>query len=108
MRAVKISIVIMSVLIVVGLAVIAVEMAGRMSGRKADPAVAATAIAAVPLSSFEDTKVALPPRTTLRQIIPAGDRAILHLDGPLGQDVLMVLDMATGRVLGSFTLEPTR
>lgn len=105
-RALKISIAIMTTLLIVGIAVIAVELSKRASGKRAEEV--QVALPGQPLASFDATTVPLPPRTTLRQIIPAGERAILHLDGPLGSDVLMVLDMATGRMLGSITLEPTR
>ncbi|MBU0726638.1 MAG: hypothetical protein KJ904_12550 [Alphaproteobacteria bacterium] len=110
-RALKISIAIMTTLLIVGIAVIAVELSKRASGKRAEEvqvALPGQMLSGQPLASFDATTVPLPPRTTLRQIIPAGERAILHLDGPLGSDVLMVLDMATGRMLGSITLEPTR
>ncbi|MCH2395811.1 hypothetical protein [Oceanibaculum sp.] len=114
MRALKIAVVVMGVMIVVGLAVIAATIVGRLGGKTEEPEPAVTmslapgAVPGAPLATFDPANVPLPAGSRLQQIVPAGDRLVLHLAGEGGRDVLMVLDMAGGRVLGSFLLEPAR
>jgi hypothetical protein len=114
MRALKIAVVVMGVMIVVGLAVIAATIVGRLGGKTAEPEPAVTmslapgAVPGTPLATFDPANVPLPAGSHLQQIVPAGDRLVLHLAGEGGRDVLMVLDMAGGRVLGSFLLEPAQ
>lgn len=109
MRALKIAVVVMGVMIVVGLAVIAVTILKRLGGVSApEPAIAVPYVPGVPLAGFDPATVPLPAGSRLQQIVPAGDRLVLHMAGEGGKDVLMVLDMAGGRVLGSFLLEPAR
>lgn len=118
MKALKIAVVVMGVMIVVGLAVIAATIVGRLGGKTAEPEPAVTmsltpgtapaAAPGAPLATFDRATVPLPSGSRLQQIVPAGDRLVLHLAGEGGRDVLMVLDMAGGRVLGSFLLEPAQ
>lgn len=109
MKALNIAVVVMGVMIVVGLAVIAVTIVKRLGGAsEPPPAIALPVVPGGPLSAFDPATVPLPPGTRLQRIVPAGDRLVLHMTGEGGKDVLMVLDMAGGRVLGSFLLEPAR
>lgn len=109
MKALNIAVVVMGVMIVVGLAMIAVTIVKRLGGAaEPAPAIAAPYMPHVPLTGFDPATVPLPPGARLRQIVPAGDRLVLHMAGEGGKDVLMVLDMAGGRVLGSFLLEPAQ
>jgi len=109
MRALKIAVVVMGVMIVVGLAVIAVTIVKRLGGASGpEPAIAVPYVPGAPLTGFDPATVPLPAGARLQQIVPAGDRLVLHMAGEGGKDVLMVLDMAGGRVLGSFLLEPAR
>jgi hypothetical protein len=112
MKALNIAVVVMGVMIVVGLAVIGVTIAKRLGGAsEPEPAIAlppALGAPGAPLASFDPATVPLPSGARLQQIVPAGDRLVLHMAGEGGRDVLMVLDMAGGRVLGSFLLEPAQ
>ncbi|WP_156816310.1 hypothetical protein [Oceanibaculum indicum] len=110
MRALKIAVVVMGVMIVVGLAVIAATIVGRLGGKteEPEPAVTMSLAPGAPLTTFDPATVPLPAGSRLQQIVPAGDRLVLHLAGEGGRNVLMVLDMAGGRVLGSFLLEPAQ
>lgn len=114
MKALNIAVVVMGVMIVVGLAVIGVTIVKRLGGAPEPAPAIATALVPgnmpvrAPLASFDPATVPLPAGARLQQIVPAGDRLVLHMAGEGGKDVLMVLDMAGGRVLGSFLLEPAQ
>ncbi|MDM7946071.1 MAG: hypothetical protein QUV20_07025 [Oceanibaculum nanhaiense] len=109
MKALNIAVVVMGVMIVVGVAVIGVTIAKRLGGAsEPEPAIAMSLVPGAPLASFDPATVPLPSGARLQQIVPAGNRLVLHMAGEGGRDVLMVLDMAGGRVLGSFLLEPAQ
>ena len=97
---------VMGALIVAGVIVIGVTIAGRMSGPAEPPAMAGTAARAA--APFGDVSVAVPAGASLAGITAAGDRLVLRLRLADGRESLLVLDLATGHRLGSIALEPAR
>ena len=99
MRALKVLVVVLGVLLVAGFAVVVVTIMYRM-GQRAAP-VAATAR----LAPFGNTTVMLPADSLIMEVQGAGDRILLRLDLADGSEMLLVLDAATGTELGRIKLE---
>lgn len=103
MRALKVLVVAMGVLLVAGFAVVVVTIMGRLSQR-ATPSVAATTAATHPVP-FGSTTAVLPADALVMEVQGAGDRILLRLDLRDGTEMLMVLDAATGTELGRIKLD---
>lgn len=112
MRWLKAAVVIMSIAIVAMLLTIVVTIFRRMSAPKplAAPVAVeapATAGAAGPLAALPSTAdVTLPPGAVLKEVTAAEGRLVLHLVAPDGQESLMLLDPATGKVTLIIALHP--
>lgn len=106
-RALKFAVVGMGVLIVLGLAVIFVTIAKRMTAGKG-PEVAAVVEAPPPrpAAPFGDTLVAIPRGARMVDFRVEGGRILLHVRPPGLDDVIHVLDLETGKVLGTVTVAP--
>jgi uncharacterized protein DUF6476 len=100
MRALKVLVVVMGVLLVAGFAVVVVTIMGRMT-QKAGPAVPAAAR----LAPFGNATVTLPADALVMEVQGAGDRILLRLDLRDGTEMLLVLDAATGTELGRIKLD---
>jgi hypothetical protein len=100
MRALKVLVAVMGVLLVAGVAVVIVTIMSRMT-QKATPA---TPVAAH-LAPFGNTTVALPPDSLVMEVQGTGDRIVLRLDLKDGTEMLLVLDAATGTELGRIKLD---
>jgi uncharacterized protein DUF6476 len=100
MRALKILVVVMGVLLIAGFAVVVVTIISRMTQR-ATP----TAVAAAHLPAFGTTSVTLPADSLVMEVQGAGDRILLRLDLKDGTEMLLVLDAATGTELGRVKLD---
>jgi hypothetical protein len=100
MRALKVLVVVMGVLLLAGFAVLVVTIMSRMSQR-ATPA-APAAVHPVP---FGNAAVRLPADALVMEVQGAGDRILLRLDLADGSEMLLVLDAATGAELGRIKLE---
>ena len=98
MRALKVLVVVMGVLLVAGLAVVIATIMSRM-GQRATPAVAVAHLA-----PFGNTTVMLPTNALVMEMQGAGDRILLRLDLADGTEMLLVLDAATGTELGRIKL----
>ena len=97
MRALKILVVVMGVMLVVGFAALVVVIAGRVS-RGGPAATAAHEFAAVPIDV---------PRGARIEAMTAGpDRLILALALPEGGRQLVVIDLVKGVRLGTIELHP--
>ena len=95
MRALKILVVVMGVMLVVGFAALVVVIAGRVS-RSGPAATAAHGFAAPPIEI---------PRGARIEAMTAGpDRLILALALPDGERQLVVIDLAKGVRLGTIEL----
>jgi hypothetical protein len=101
MRALKVLVVVMGVLLIAGFAVVVVTIMGRMTQKAAPVAPAVTAH----LTPFGNATVTLPPDALVMEVQGAGDRILLRLDLRDGSEMLLVLDAATGSELGRIKLE---
>ena len=99
MRALKVLVVVMGVLLVAGFAVVVATIMSRM-GQRSTPTVAAAHLA-----SFGNTSVTLPANSLVMETQGAGDRILLRLDLADGTEMLLVLDAATGTELGRIKLD---
>jgi hypothetical protein len=95
MRALKILVVVMGVMILAGFASLFVVIAGRVSR-----------VALEPVSSqpFAASPIELPAGARIETIGAAGDRLVLDLVLPDGNRQLLIIDLATGRRLGAIPL----
>jgi hypothetical protein len=100
MRALKVLVVVLGVLLVAGFAVVVVTIMGRL-GQRAAPAPPAAAR----LAPFGNATVTLPANALVMEVQGAGDRILLRLDLADGSEMLLVLDAATGAELGRIKLE---
>jgi hypothetical protein len=99
MRALKVLVVVLGVLLVAGFAVVVVTIMSRM-GQRATPVSAAARAA-----PFGNTSVMLPENALVMEVQGAGDRILLRLDLADGTEMLLVLDAATGTELGRIKLD---
>jgi hypothetical protein len=99
MRALKVLVVVLGVLLLAGFAVVVVTIMSRL-GQRATP-VATTAR----LAPFGNTTVTLPADSLIMEVQGAGDRILLRLDLADGSEMLLVLDAATGTELGRIKLD---
>jgi uncharacterized protein DUF6476 len=102
MRALKVLVVVMGVLLIAGFAVVVVTITGRMSQRGALPG---PAVAAAHPAPFGNTTVTLPADALVMEVQGAGDRILLRLDLRDGTEMLLVLDAVTGTELGRIKLD---
>lgn len=98
MKAIKALVAFMTLLIVVGLGVLAWGLS-----RQADKVGAASPRPAAVSDGFGSVAVALPAGARIEQVMAAGDRVVLRVTGA-GDDRFVVLDPQSGRVAGSFVL----
>jgi hypothetical protein len=90
MRALKAAVIIMGVMIVAGTILLAVMVAGRLSGRDG-PAIRAG--------------LGQPEGTRIVSLAGAGDRVAVHVTGGGLPDRILLLDPVRGRVLGTLAAE---
>jgi hypothetical protein len=96
MRALKILVTVMGIVIVVGFGVVVAVIAGRIARREA--AGAAHAFAASPID--------IPAGARIEAMTASSDRLILGLALPDGGHWIIVVDPATGARLGTIALRP--
>lgn len=118
MQALKALVIIMGVLIVVGTTVVVVTIYNRMNrpaegvvgGGDAAPAPTATVPAeapgTVPPPEFAPASVAIPDGCRVVEMVPAGERLLLRLGSIARCNRILVLDLGSGRLLGSIDLVP--
>jgi Family of unknown function (DUF6476) len=97
LRALKILVVVMGIMLVVGFAALFAVVAARVSHR------GAVASAGRPLSR---TAIEIPHGARVEAMTTAPDRLILDLALPDGQRQLVFIDLATGARLGTIELHP--
>ena len=95
MRALKIAVVVMGVLLVVGTVALIVAIATRVSHKPSEPAARAE-YAAPPID--------LPAGSRVEAITAGPDRLVIDLLLADGTRQLLVIDLATGRRLGTIPL----
>lgn len=105
MQALKALVIVMGVLIVIGTTVVVVTIYNRMQTLgEAAPEPAAAPAASAPLPVFREAPVALPDGCRVVEMVPAGERLLLRLGSIARCNRILVLDLGSGAVLGSFEL----
>jgi hypothetical protein len=97
MRALKIAVVVMGIMLVVGFATLVAVIAGRIS--RGGPRPTAT-------GAFTSQPIEIPPGARIEAMTAGPDRLILGLALPEGDRKLVVIDLATGARLGTIDLHP--
>jgi len=106
-RALKIAVVGMGVLIVLGLVVIFATIAKRMGVGKASDAAAVEAPAAKPPANpFGDTLVSIPRGSRMVDFRSDGQRLLVHVRPPGLEDLIHIIDLDTGKMMGTVTVAP--
>ena len=100
MRALKILVAVMGVMLVVGLAVVVATIIHRATQRQA------TAPAASSAAGFGHMSVTLPAGARVVEMRDAGGRLVLRLQRADGVETLLILDPATGAEIGTIDLRP--
>ena len=94
MRALKIVVIVMAIMILAGSAILIVVIAGRL---RSEPA-------PTPAQPFAAAPIELPARARIETIGVGSDRLVLEIVLPDGERQLLIIDLATGRHLGSIPL----
>ncbi len=97
MRALKILVVVMGVMLIVGFAALIAVIAGRVSRGEPAPATARV---------FAGPSIDIPRGARIEAMAAGPDRLILALTLPEGGRQLLVIDLATGTRLGTIELHP--
>src|SRR5258708_11837119 len=103
MRALKVLVVVMGVLLLAGVAVVIVTIMTRLAQHRAATAPAAMEGRPVP---FGTTTLALPAGARVIEMQSAGRRLALHLRHADGSEALLILDPDTGTEIGTIELKP--
>ena len=98
MRALKILVVVMGIMLVVGFAALVAIIAGRIS--RGGPAPTTTARA------FGSRAVEIPRGSRIEAMTTGPDRLVIALAFPDGRRQLLVIELATGSSLGTIELQP--
>ncbi|HTQ34620.1 MAG TPA: DUF6476 family protein [Stellaceae bacterium] len=93
LRFLKVLVAVMGAMLVVGVVVLAVTIAARLGHRTAPPAIAFTA-----------PPIALPAGATIERISTGSDRIVVAVMLGDGTRELLVIDLQTGRLLGTIPL----
>jgi hypothetical protein len=97
MRALKILVVVMGVMLIVGFAALVAVVAGRIS--RGGPAATAA-------HGFAGSPIDIPRDARIEAMTVGSDRLILALVLPEGGRQLVIIDLATGNRLGTIALRP--
>jgi len=96
-RGLKILVVVMGVMLVVGVAGLVVAIATRLAHRAPPPATA-----------FASPPIMLPHGSKIETMSIGSDRIVLQVDLVDGSVQLIVIDLATGKQLGTIPLQEQR
>ncbi|HUC72832.1 MAG TPA: DUF6476 family protein [Stellaceae bacterium] len=97
MRALKIVVVVMGIMLVVGFAALVAVIAGRVSGGGSREAVG---------RSFTTAAIEIPRGARIEAMTTAPNRLILDLVLPDGEHELVFMDLTSGARLGTIKLHP--
>jgi hypothetical protein len=106
MRWLKAAVIIMGILIAAMLVTIVVTIFRRMSAPKPAQTPVTAPLVPGPISPAGTADVTLPAGTALKEVTGAEGRLVLHLVAADGQESLMLLDPATGKVTLTIALHP--
>jgi hypothetical protein len=98
MRALKILVIVMGVMLVIGFAALVAVIAGRVSRGGPSPVAA---------RAFSSSSIDIPQGARIEAITAGPDRLIVALMLPEGGRRLLVIDLATGARVGLIELRPT-
>jgi hypothetical protein len=106
MKALKVLVLFMAIILVVGFGFLiwGLSGAGRSTSNHAAPELAKSGPAA-PTLEYGMVKVELPPGGKVDQILSVRDKIVVRVVG-MGHEQLLVLDAASGHLVGGFDLEP--
>jgi Family of unknown function (DUF6476) len=99
MRALKILVVVMGVLLVIGFAALIAGIAAKMSRDRPGASVE---------RPFAAGAIDIPPGARIETMTASSNRLILDLALPDGERQLLVVDLATGARLGTIALRPAQ
>jgi hypothetical protein len=106
MKAIKSAVLIMSLLLVGGIALLVYGLSTRRGGHPGAGAAPEQAQAQVgPARPFGTVAVALPAGGRVAQMTVAGDRILVRVATGAGEEQIVVLDPQGGRELGRFVLD---
>jgi len=101
MRALKVAVVVMAILLLAGFTVVVTELFRRAERQAPKPVPVATAPA---VSTFGAVDIPIPSGCVLRDTIVSDNRLILRLGEGGACALIIILDAASGRELGRFKL----
>lgn len=104
MRALKAFVIGMAILLSVGVVVVVVAIVQR-AGDVGAPAPVSAPASVGSSSDFGATRLALPAGAEIVDMVAEGERLILRLKLAGGAEQLIVLDLGSGRALGTVELE---
>lgn len=100
-RALKIAIVVMGILIVLGL----LSVIGRIVYLAGKPKPGAVASSTATSQIAAEPRLSLPSGAAIRNVSLSGDRLAVHFDAPTGSGIA-ILDLASGRMLSRVDIVP--
>ncbi|MFM1815095.1 MAG: hypothetical protein RLZ98_1790 [Pseudomonadota bacterium] len=99
-RALKIVIVVMGVMIFAGLALVAARIIQLSSTPRTE-----TASATGTVTMVDRARIAVPAGATIRNVALSGQRLVVHYDAPTSSGIL-IMDTATGKTLSRIDIVP--
>ena len=104
-RILKFAVVFMGILLIVGFMVVVITIAYRAVklGQKADPPAAQVIDTQ---SGFPQLDLDIAPGSSVSRIELGGDRMAVHVTGGASDEIL-IIDIASGKLVGRVRLEPT-
>ena len=109
MRALKALVIVMGVLILAGMGLVAYAIVKRVAApeRVAQPAApSALPASAAPPHPFGPVEISLPSGARIARTRTSGERLIVELELAGGGERLLVIDLATGGLVGTIDLKP--
>ncbi|HTW53471.1 MAG TPA: DUF6476 family protein [Stellaceae bacterium] len=94
-RALKILVAVMTMLLIAGVAALAVGIAGKLARRPPPP----------PATAFTAPPITLPHGASIERMSTGSDRAVLEILLADGSAQLVEIDLATGRLVGIVPLK---
>lgn len=98
--ALKALVIIMGLMILAGLMLLGAIIVGRLARHPAQPP--------APAAGFSAPAVALPAGARVARMSLGGNRLVLDIALPDGNSELLIIDLTTGRRLGTIPLRTTR
>ena len=113
MQVLKVVVIVLGALIALGVGVIVYTLIDRGGDQLTQPEQPAPAVGAaapavsaarVPANEFGATALGLPQGSLVQQMVVSGDRLIVTVRIPAEGEKIVVIDLASGRTLGSIAL----